>query len=123
MAPTTATMKKPAGAKGAGHSTAAASSSASSSDDFNDWIWLGVVVYAVFVVCKAAYQIRMFAINEYGTVIHEFDPNFNARAAEVWNGTGQSSSIEFWHCGVSYLRPPTLTLSFLSAEVPVLERP
>ena len=30
----------------------------------------------------AAYAIRMYSIEEFGTVIHEFDPWFNYRAAE-----------------------------------------
>jgi hypothetical protein len=93
MAPATASVKKSPGTKGIGPSTAAApSASSSSSEEFNDWVWLGIVIYAVFVICRAAYQIRLFAINEYGPVIHEFDPYFNFRATEVWllcrsNGT------------------------------------
>jgi dolichyl-diphosphooligosaccharide---protein glycosyltransferase len=84
MAPAAPSVKKSPGPKGVGPSTATApSASSSSSDEFNDWVWLGVVVYAVFVVCRAAYQIRLFAINEYGPVIHEFDPYFNFRATEV----------------------------------------
>lgn len=39
----------------------------------------------LFKACQAAYHIRMKAINEYGRVIHEFDPYFNYRAAEyLW---------------------------------------
>jgi dolichyl-diphosphooligosaccharide--protein glycosyltransferase len=35
--------------------------------------------------CEAAYKIRLKAIEEYGRVIHEFDPYFNYRAAEyLW---------------------------------------
>lgn len=35
--------------------------------------------------CLAAYDIRLYAIKEYGRVIHEFDPYFNYRAAEyLW---------------------------------------
>ena len=30
-----------------------------------------------------SYRIRMMAINEFGPVIHEFDPYFNLRATEV----------------------------------------
>ena len=29
-----------------------------------------------------AYDIRMYAIRRHGTIIHEFDPQFNAHAAE-----------------------------------------
>jgi dolichyl-diphosphooligosaccharide---protein glycosyltransferase len=31
----------------------------------------------------SAYKIRLQAIEEYGPVIHEFDPYFNYRATEV----------------------------------------
>jgi dolichyl-diphosphooligosaccharide--protein glycosyltransferase len=35
--------------------------------------------------CKQAYEIRLIAINEFGRVIHEFDPYFNYRATEyLW---------------------------------------
>jgi asparagine N-glycosylation enzyme membrane subunit Stt3 len=35
--------------------------------------------------CWEAYQIRLHAIQEYGRVIHEFDPYFNYRATEyLW---------------------------------------
>ena len=37
----------------------------------------------IYKACSEAYNIRMYAINEYGRVIHEFDPYFNYRAAEV----------------------------------------
>ena len=49
--------------------------------------WLNVL----YLACKAAYEIRLHAIEEYGRVIHEFDPYFNYRAAEyLWaNGWRQ----------------------------------
>jgi hypothetical protein len=37
----------------------------------------------LYTACVEAYNIRLYAINEYGRVIHEFDPYFNYRAAEV----------------------------------------
>jgi dolichyl-diphosphooligosaccharide--protein glycosyltransferase len=41
--------------------------------------------HLLYQACLAAYQIRLYAINEYGRVIHEFDPYFNYRAAEyLW---------------------------------------
>mmetsp|Transcript_11404 Transcript_11404/g.27535 ORF Transcript_11404/g.27535 Transcript_11404/m.27535 type:complete len:851 (-) Transcript_11404:462-3014(-) len=44
--------------------------------------------------CKDAFTIRMKAIEEYGRVIHEFDPYFNYRAAEyLW----QHGSRKFFH--------------------------
>lgn len=45
-------------------------------------LWqLGVFVGFLFV-CQKAYNIRLFAVEEYGAVIHEFDPYFNFRSAE-----------------------------------------
>jgi dolichyl-diphosphooligosaccharide--protein glycosyltransferase len=39
----------------------------------------------LYMACKAAYEIRLYAIEEYGRVIHEFDPYFNYRATEyLW---------------------------------------
>lgn len=46
----------------------------------------------LYKACVEAYNIRLYAINEYGRVIHEFDPYFNYRAAEV------SSFVK--HCAV-----------------------
>jgi dolichyl-diphosphooligosaccharide--protein glycosyltransferase len=47
------------------------------------WVWLGIATYLVAVMVKIAYRIRMGAIDEFGAVIHEFDPYFNFRATEV----------------------------------------
>jgi hypothetical protein len=60
-------------------------------DDDNDdnggsvygWAWIGVCAYAIYRIIYYAYRIRMAAIDEYGPVIHEFDPYFNYRATEV----------------------------------------
>jgi hypothetical protein len=38
---------------------------------------------AAYYIVKSAYRIRMVAIDEFGPVIHEFDPYFNFRATEV----------------------------------------
>ena len=42
-----------------------------------------VAVYALYHCCATAYAIRMQSIEEFGPVIHEFDPYFNFRATEV----------------------------------------
>lgn len=52
----------------------------------------------LYRACVEAYNIRLYAINEYGRVIHEFDPYFNYRAAEVrkkkeWNKIKSSVKI------------------------------
>jgi len=51
-------------------------------------VYKGAAAYLVFLFASAAYDIRMAAIDEYGPVIHEFDPYFNLRATDYlyWNG-------------------------------------
>lgn len=44
---------------------------------------LVLYLLAAYTIAKAAYTIRLRAIDEYGPVIHEFDPYFNFRATEV----------------------------------------
>jgi dolichyl-diphosphooligosaccharide--protein glycosyltransferase len=53
-------------------------------------LYLLGLVQLILWACKKAYEIRLFAINEYGRVIHEFDPYFNYRATEVCNVTCNS---------------------------------
>jgi len=38
--------------------------------------------FFLYIALSSAYHIRLYAINEYGRVIHEFDPWFNYRATE-----------------------------------------
>ena len=47
------------------------------------WAWFGAAVYVVVHLVHTAYRIRLKAIEEFGPVIHEFDPYFNYRATEV----------------------------------------
>ena len=48
-------------------------------------LYLVAAFQALYWACTAAYKIRLYAIEEYGRVIHEFDPYFNYRAAEyLW---------------------------------------
>ena len=61
-------------------SSAAASNQA---DMVTTSVWLLVASYVAYRVLWWAYKIRMQAIEEYGPVIHEFDPYFNYRATEV----------------------------------------
>ena len=35
---------------------------------------VAIQVYAFYFACNAAYNIRLHAVNEYGRIIHEFDP-------------------------------------------------
>jgi asparagine N-glycosylation enzyme membrane subunit Stt3 len=51
------------------------------------WLVQGLAFIGLLVVlyfaCREAYDIRLYAIKEYGPIIHEFDPYFNYRATEV----------------------------------------
>lgn len=42
-----------------------------------------LLLNVLYKVCLEAYEIRLYAIKEFGPVIHEFDPYFNYRATEV----------------------------------------
>ena len=75
-------MTKAAGNTPQSKSSSSASSSSATSALFG-WAWFGVAVYVVGFLLFNAYEIRMGAINEFGPVIHEFDPYFNFRATEV----------------------------------------
>ena len=60
-----------------------ATSSSGASDSLVNLVWFGAVAYALFLFLFNAYVIRLQAIQEYGPVIHEFDPYFNWRATQV----------------------------------------
>jgi dolichyl-diphosphooligosaccharide--protein glycosyltransferase len=72
---------------------AASESSPTAANAMYGWVWFGVVVYVIGIVIKNAYKIRMAAIDEFGPVIHEFDPYFNFRATEVSNKLLSWSSL------------------------------
>ena len=42
-----------------------------------------LLLQALYKIAYEAYDIRLYAIKEFGRVIHEFDPYFNYRATEV----------------------------------------
>ena len=46
-------------------------------------------LYLLAAFLQKAYTIRLHAINEYGLVIHEFDPWFNYRATEYLDDNGR----------------------------------
>lgn len=56
---------------------------ASSNDSLFGFLYFGIGVYLIYSLSYWAYRIRLHAIEEYGAVIHEFDPYFNYRATEV----------------------------------------
>ena len=64
-------------------SSASSPSSSLSSDYLINLVWFGAVLYGIKHFLHQAYIIRMQAIEEFGPVIHEFDPYFNWRATRV----------------------------------------
>lgn len=64
-------------------SAASSSNSSLSSDYLINLVWFGAVLYGIKHFLHQAYIIRMQAIEEFGPVIHEFDPYFNWRATQV----------------------------------------
>jgi hypothetical protein len=70
----------------------------------------------MYYICREAYNIRLYAINEFGRIIHEFDPYFNYRATEVWmNGIWLRSVCMYGiHSGLSFFLWLTSSLSSLS---------
>jgi hypothetical protein len=66
-------------------SSSNSSSSTETSDYLVNLVWVGAVAYALFLFLNNAYIIRLQAIEEFGPVIHEFDPYFNWRATQVCN--------------------------------------
>ena len=65
----------------------------------------------LYKACVEAYNIRLYAINEFGRVIHEFDPYFNYRAAEVRFCFAKSHPVS----KVDSLKFPNLTKTLLFA--------
>lgn len=48
-------------------------------------VYLAGLSHVMYLALKEAFNIRLYAIQEYGRVIHEFDPYFNYRATEyLW---------------------------------------
>lgn len=75
-----------------GSSKLSSTSTSSSEDNFEEasaediiygLAWISVCAYSIYRIIFYSYRIRMSAIDEYGPVIHEFDPYFNYRATEV----------------------------------------
>eukprot|EP00912_Choanoflagellata_sp_UC4_P001252 UC4_evm1s779 len=65
---------------------------------FSKLLWL-----ALFSVCAwYAYDIRLFAIRTYGTVIHEFDPWFNMRATQYLADNGWKKFFQWYDYMVWY---------------------
>lgn len=74
----------------------------SPSNSIYGWVWFGAAVYIVGLIVKVAYRIRMGAIDEFGPVIHEFDPYFNYRATEYLYEHGAKRFFEWFDYMVWY---------------------
>jgi len=61
----------------------AASSGTSTPQDQSTLVWLALLFVGFYAFASKAYELRLFAINEFGPIIHEFDPYFNWRATLV----------------------------------------
>lgn len=70
-------------------------------DVFKQGGWL-VVLYALYQTMKWAYEIRLYAVKEYGFVIHEFDPWFNFRATEYLAEKGWDAFFSWYDHKVWY---------------------
>jgi len=57
----------------------------------------GIVILAIIAIAAAeAYRIRLYAITNYGRLIHEFDPWFNARATKYLATHGASKFFKWY---------------------------
>jgi len=64
--------------------------------------WLGVALYASYYCLRMGYTIRLQAIEEFGTVIHEYDPYFNYRATEYLYLNGAKKFFNWFDYKVWY---------------------
>jgi len=65
-------------------------------------VWAGALLYGLFLSLQMAYGIRLQAIEEYGPVIHEFDPYFNYRATEYLWAHGSEKFFKWFDYKVWY---------------------
>jgi len=80
--------------------------------------WTSVLAYFLVAALISSYDIRTQAIEEYGTVIHEFDPWFNYRATEVGPllvgvFSGPGLGLGSWGRGIGVRTVLSLSLSLL----------
>jgi dolichyl-diphosphooligosaccharide--protein glycosyltransferase len=80
----------------------AAKSKSSPSDYLFSLVWIGAILYGVAFFLQNSYNIRLQAINEYGPVIHEFDPYFNWRATQYLYENGAAKFFKWFDHMVWY---------------------
>eukprot|EP00584_Thalassiosira_punctigera_P022138 CAMPEP_0172552596 /NCGR_PEP_ID=MMETSP1067-20121228/46223_1 /TAXON_ID=265564 ORGANISM="Thalassiosira punctigera, Strain Tpunct2005C2" /NCGR_SAMPLE_ID=MMETSP1067 /ASSEMBLY_ACC=CAM_ASM_000444 /LENGTH=960 /DNA_ID=CAMNT_0013340615 /DNA_START=110 /DNA_END=2995 /DNA_ORIENTATION=+ len=87
-------------------SSASSSPSSASVGSSSDYViglaLLGAVLYAIGVFLQNAYEIRLQAIQEFGPVIHEFDPYFNWRATQYLDENGSKKFFTWFDHKVWY---------------------
>eukprot|EP00571_Detonula_confervacea_P013550 CAMPEP_0172310290 /NCGR_PEP_ID=MMETSP1058-20130122/11401_1 /TAXON_ID=83371 /ORGANISM="Detonula confervacea, Strain CCMP 353" /LENGTH=957 /DNA_ID=CAMNT_0013023083 /DNA_START=116 /DNA_END=2989 /DNA_ORIENTATION=+ len=76
--------------------------SASPSSDVINLVWIGAIVYGIGFFLQNAYAIRLQAIQEFGPVIHEFDPYFNWRATQYLYDNGAKKFFSWFDHMVWY---------------------
>lgn len=72
--------------------------SVSAEEALKDTLMAVVRVLMVMAGLYSSYKIRLYAVEVYGRVIHEFDPWFNYRATEV---LGQKVTSAGWYQGLT----------------------
>jgi hypothetical protein len=76
---------------------------------------------AAYYIVKSAYRIRMVAIDDFGPVIHEFDPYFNFRATEVRTTTRSTQKTAAHHplsWPIAFIRSIRLTFTWFFLYTP-----
>ena len=92
MATSTRTTSTSSNTKGDDNTTTMEKTALTSSTMLKHGIFGMLLLQALFTICLEAYAIRLYAVNEFGRIIHEFDPYFNYRATEV------SLSLVVYNC-------------------------
>lgn len=93
---------------------AATKSSPSASDYLFSLVWIGAALYGAAFFLQNAYNIRLQAIDEYGPVIHEFDPYFNWRATQYLYENGAKKFFKWFDHMVWY---PLVSVTFAVARL------
>lgn len=61
-----------------------------------EWLLFVVHLVCLYYIGQTAYNIRLHAINEYGRIIHEFDPWFNFRATQYLADQGWTAFFHWY---------------------------
>jgi len=83
-------------------SSSNASTASTEEDSFLGFVWISICGYLIYRIIFYSYRIRMSSIDEYGPVIHEFDPYFNFRATEYLYEHGSKKFFQWFDYMVWY---------------------